>query len=166
MNLYSQANWSKDEDEILSSSLVNGIELQVLEIRLPRRSPSAISRRALIAGYGTKSVNGMKILYSGKKTRVHKKNVEEEVTESRKTVVGETRTTPNSSTPTMITSERTNQNFTDVIVADFAHDFNGDALKHLYEDISKLFSSERYPHPKSITVNLKNTVVTISRGTI
>lgn len=75
MSIYSQANWSKDEDEILSSSLVDGIRLEVLEMLLPRRSPSAISTRASRNGYGTKTVNGIKILRQGIKRRNRKSKV-------------------------------------------------------------------------------------------
>lgn len=69
MTKYTQAHWGKDEDEILSSSVVDGIELQALEVKLPRRSPAAISRRALLADYGTKVVDGIKILYKDVKRR-------------------------------------------------------------------------------------------------
>lgn len=69
MKQYSQAQWSKDEDEILSSSLVDGIKLQILEVKLPRRSPAAIARRALQAGYGTNTVDGVKILHENVKRR-------------------------------------------------------------------------------------------------
>jgi hypothetical protein len=159
------ARWSAEEHKTLESLLADGVDTNLLKKHLPERSLNAIHRKALKYDYGVKNVNGDTKLYSGKRTRVHQKKVEKKPIESKKEIVGETRTTPNSSTPTIITSERTNQNFTDVIVADSAHDFNGDAFMHLYADIEKLLSSEQYKL-KCITVTLEDTVLKVSRGAI
>lgn len=160
------ARWSAEERETFESLLAEGVDTNLLKKHLPNRTLDAIHCKARKYDYGVKSVNGVTKLYSGKKTRVHKKKVEKKRIESKKEIVGEPRTTTNSSTPTMIAFEQTKQNVSDVIIADSAHDFNGDALKHLYEDISRLLNSALYPCPKSITVTLENTVVTISGGAI
>jgi hypothetical protein len=159
------ARWSAQEHKTLESLLADGVDTNLLKKHLPERSLNAIHRKALKYDYGVKNVNGDTKLYSGKRTRVHKKKVEEEVLESRKKIVGETRTTTNSSTPTMITFEQTTQNVSDVIVADSTCNFNGDAFIHLYADIGKLLSSEQYKL-KCITVTLEDTVLKVSRGTI
>ncbi|MDD5372213.1 MAG: hypothetical protein PHO62_02180 [Sulfurimonas sp.] len=167
MNLYTQAHWSKYEDEALLSSLVDGIRLEVLEVKLPRRSPSAISRRALAAGYGTKSVNGIKILYEDAKRRNRKSKVA--VNDDRLNYeteeVDEFQSVRADETSTLNISERTNQNFTEVILADSTKNSNKDAFTHLYADIGKLLNSEQYTL-KSITVTLKDTVLTVCRGAI
>lgn len=166
MKQYTQSHWSKNEDEILSSSLVNGIELQVLEIKLPRRSPSAISRRALAINYGTKSVNGIKILYEDAKRRNRKSKVSinDDWLNYETEEVDELQSVRADETSTLNISERTNQNFTD-IVPDSAHNFNRDAFMHLYADIGKLLNSERYTL-KNITITLEDTVLTVCRGAV
>lgn len=166
MNLYTQAHWSKYEDEALLSSLVDGIRLEVLEVKLPRRSPSAISRRALAAGYGTKSVNGIKILYEDAKRRNRKSKVavNDDWLNYETEEVDEFQSVRADETSTLNISERTNQNFTD-IVPDSAHNFNRDAFMHLYADIGKLLNSEQYTL-KSITITLEDTVLTVCRGAI
>ena len=165
MKNYTQAHWSKAEDEILSSSLIDEIELQVLEMKLPRRSPAAIARRALSAGYGTKVVDGVKILHKDvqRRNRSYKavKN-DLSVDEYKKvTTAGESRTVPPVNEPT--TSESLD-NLPDVIVADNTQNINRDALKHIYDDINTLLSSEHYQQIASITVTLENTVLTVTRG--
>ena len=69
MSAITRKRWTKHEDEILSSSLVNGIELQELYELLPTRSLHAITRRCLNLGFSTHAKNGVKVLYSGIKRR-------------------------------------------------------------------------------------------------
>ena len=161
------ARWTAEELKTFESLLAERVDTNLLKKHLPNRTLDAIHCKARKYDYGVKTVNGVTRLYSGKKTRVHKKKVEKKRIKPKKEIVGEPRTTTNSSTPTtMITFEQTKQNVSDTIIADSAHDFNGDALKHLYEDISRLLNSELYPRPKSITVTLENMIVTISGGAI
>lgn len=159
------ARWSAQEHKTLESLLADGVELNLLKKHLPNRSHDALHCQAQKYGYGVNTIDGIKRLYDGKKTRIHKKKVEEEVTESTNKIVGEIRTTTNSPTPTMVTSEQTTQNVSDVIVPDSAHNFNKDAFIHLYADIGKLLNSERY-RLKSITVTLEDTVLTVCRGAV
>ena len=84
MSALTRKRWTKNEDEILSSSLVNGIELHVLEVKLPERSQHAIIRRCLNLGFSTHAENGVKVLYYGIKRRnrvVKKKNEKVKVDE-------------------------------------------------------------------------------------
>ena len=157
------ARWSVEEQKTLESLLADDVELNLLKKHLPSRSHDALHRQAQKYGYGVNTINGVKKLYNGKKTRVHKKKVEEEVTESTKKIVGETRTPETVLEPT--TSESTNKNLSDVIVADFTDNSNNDAFIHLYSDIGKLVNSQKYSL-KSITVILENTMLTINRGEI
>ena len=159
------ARWSAEEHKTLKSLLADGVELNLLKKHLQNRSDNALHRQAQKYGYGVNTIDGVKRLYDDIKTRVHKKKVAEDVLETSKTIVGETRTTTNSSTPTMIILEQTTQNVSDVIVADSTCNFNGDAFMHLYADIGKLLSSDQYKL-KCITVTLEDTVLKVSRGAI
>jgi len=158
------ARWSAEEQKTLESLLADGVELNLLKQYLPNRTDNAIHRQAQNYGYGVKTVNGETVLYFGKRTRNRKKKTEKDVSEeATKKIVGETRTTTNSSTPT--TSEQTTQNVTDVIVADSTDNANKDMFINLYSDIGKLVNSQKYSL-KSITVILENTMLTINRGEI
>ena len=76
MSAVTRKRWTKHEDEILSSSLVEGIELQELHKLLPTRSLHAIIRRCLNLGFSTHAKNGVKVLYSGIKRRTRILKVE------------------------------------------------------------------------------------------
>jgi len=155
--------WSAEEQETLESLLADGLEFDILKQHLPNRSNQAIHRQVNRNNYGINTISGVKRLYDGKRTRNRKKKTEEDVAESTKKIVGESRATNNSSIPT--TSESTNKNLSDVIVADSTHNFNNDAFIHLYSDIGKLLNSKQYSL-KSISVSLEDTVLTINRGEI
>ncbi len=152
------ARWTAEELKTLKSLLADGVELNLLKNQLPNRTHDALHRQAQKHGYGVNTIDGIKRFYVGKKTRVHKKNVED-VSKA----VGETRVTTNNSTPT--TSEQTSKNVSDDIVADSAHNSNKDVFMHLYDDIGKLLNTERYTL-KSITLTLEDRVLTVSRGAI
>ena len=158
------ARWSAQEHKTLESLLADGVELNLLKKHLPNRSHDALHRQAQKYGYGVNTVDGVKRLYDDIKTRVHQKKVEEEVAESRKKIIGETRTTTNSSTPTVIALEQTTKNFSDDIVADSACNINGEIFMHIYEDIKKLLNNEKYQHLKSITVSAEDTLLTVYSG--
>ena len=156
------ARWSAEEHKTFKSLLANGVEINLLKQHLPNRTDNAIHRQAQNYGYGVKTVNGETVLYFGKRTRNRKKkktdNASEEAT---KKIVGDTRSTTNISTPT--TSESTNENLSDVIVADSTHNFNRGAFIHLSEDVCKLLNSEEYT-VKNITVTLEDFVFTVCKN--
>jgi len=154
--------WSAEEQETLKSLLADGVEINLLKKHLPNRTDNALHRQAQNYGYGVKTVNGATVLYFGKRTRNRKKKTEEDVSESTKKIVGESRTPETVLEPT--TSECLD-NKSDVIVADSANNANKDMFIHLYSDIGKLLNSKQYSL-KSITVSLENTVLTVSRGEI
>ena len=164
MKNYTQAHWNKAEDEILSSSIMDGMKLEVLEKKLPNRSPSAISRRVQKYNYGVKTVQGVKVLYYGKKTRNRKKKADDILVsdEATDTIVGEKRNATNISAPT--TSESTNQNLSDVSIHYFDNISNRDVLMSLYDDVSKLLNCERYSNLKSIIVSLEDITISVSKG--
>lgn len=157
------ARWSAEEHKTLQSLLADGVELNLLKQHLPNRSDDALHRQAQKYDYGVNTINGVKKLYTGKKTRVHKKKVEEEATEDANNTVGETRTTTNNSAPTTVTSEQTTQNVSDVIVSDSTKNSNKDVFIHLCGDIYELLNNEKYRHLKSITASAEDTAFTVSR---
>lgn len=157
------ARWSAEEHKTLKSLLADGVELNLLKKHLPNRSHDALHRQAQKYGYGVNTVDGVKRLYDGKKTRVHEKKAEEEATEDANNTVGETRTMNNGSTPTMVTSEQTTQNVSDVMIPDSAHNFNRAAFLHLSDDISKLLNSEHYAL-KSVSAILEDFVLTVCKN--
>jgi len=158
------ARWGAEELKTLKLLLAEGVELNLLKQHLSNRSHDALHRQAQKYGYGVKTVDGVRVLYYGKKTRNRKKKADDTSASNETTnkIVGAKKATTNSIAPT--TSERTNQNISDVIVADNVQNINRDALKHIYDDISTLLSSEHYQQIASITVTLENTVLTVTRG--
>lgn len=154
-------HWSAEEHKTLESLLADGVELELLKKHLLNRSYDALHRQVQKYGYGVNTVNGVKRLYDGKKTRVHTKKVEEATEDASKI---DSRTALTVQEPT-ITSESTDKNLTDDIVTDSKCNFNRDAFLHLYDDVGKLLNSDQYAL-KSITVTLNDTVLKICRGAI
>lgn len=108
------ARWSAEERKTLKSLLEDGVELNLLKEHLPdHRTHNAIHREAQKYGYGVHTSNGIKRLYFGKRTRNRKKRDEEA---EMKPTVEEARTAVTIQEP--IASERTTENFSDVIVPD------------------------------------------------
>ncbi len=153
--------WTQNEHTTLISLLEDGVMIDTLCEAIPTRTEAAIVTRARNKSIGLnfRTSGRDRKLYQGVSRREHRKNANDVNAER---IIGEKRTAINSSTPT--TSERTNQNISDVIVADNAQNINRDALKHIYEDVTKLLHSEHYQQIESITVTMKNTVLTVSRG--
>lgn len=106
MSAITRKRWTKNEDEILSSSLVNGIELQELYELLPTRSPDAIIRRCLNLGFSTHSKNGVKVLFYGikRRKRVAKLKTSEAKKKNDEVAADVTITTRHSDTPATVES--------------------------------------------------------------
>ncbi|MDQ7060842.1 MAG: hypothetical protein Q9M43_06760 [Sulfurimonas sp.] len=66
--------WINQEVEMLSSLLVDGIELEVLKRKsLLQRSEAAIIKRCQTMGYSVKTINGVQVFRSGIKKKKHKR---------------------------------------------------------------------------------------------
>lgn len=154
--------WTAEERKTLKSLLSDGKEMSVLQKALPNRTPDAIHRQAQKFNFGVETINGVKYMYEGKKTRNRKKKVIE--TEDTRTIVGEARVAVTTPVPT--TLERSEQNLSNDIIADNASNINRSALRHLYDDIQKLLNDTKYSDIQSVTVTLKSTVLTVSKDIV
>lgn len=153
--------WTQNEHTTLISLLEDGVMIDTLCEAIPTRTEAAIVTRARNKSLGLnfRTSGKDRKLYQGVSRREHRKNANDVNAER---IIGAKNATTNSIAPTI--SERTNQNISDVIVADNAPNINRDALKHIYEDVNKLLQSEHYQQIASITVTLENTVLTVTRG--
>ena len=139
MSNYIKTNWMPTELKILSSNLADDIELKTLERMLPKRSSHAIIAKAKDDfNYGTKKENGAIKFYFDVKRRVGKNTLNVRATgevitsdnfkssevlkkkseESIADIAEESRVTTNNTG--LATSERTNENLSDVILSKVA----------------------------------------------
>lgn len=164
------ATWTEAEKTALSNTIGDGVAmntvLQAVQAAAVAGSQpktlGAIRTRArnkkLGLDYRGSEVDGK--FHNGVRRRQHTKKKLSTEQEESMIIVGEPRTTTNSSTPT--TSVRTNENLTDVIVADNIMNGNRATLNAIYDDINKMLY-EKYTLIQSITVELKNTTLTLSK---
>lgn len=134
MKNHSKKRWTEQEKSILSTSLVDNIEIDEIAKLLPNRNISAIKRKAQDYRFSSKTENGICRFKADIKRRNRKSIATSNVTI--KKIVGEERTAPTVQVPT-ITTECI-PNTSDVMIAnnfkkskDIGLDANSTALKML-----------------------------------
>ncbi len=146
-------HWTKSEKQILSNNIGNGMLVSDMCKLIPNHPESGIIRIAQTLNFGIKTKNGVMKFYANKTTRNRtKKNVKSA------TIVGAKRATTNNSAP--ITSVRTNQNLSDVIVPQK----NGiKAYIAVYENFSTLIMSGNYTSVEISVITSNGVKVTVSK---
>ena len=147
------ARWSAEERKNFRSLLSDGVELNILKKHFPSRSNDALHREAQKYGYGVKTVQGVKVLYFGKKTRNRKKKADDTSAsnEATDTIVGEKRTATNSSTPTTLESL---DSLSDSIIPEDYEDSAKSTIIDIYLELDELLNDERFPLLQSLSVTL------------
>ena len=126
----------------------------------PIRSEAAIIRQAQNLGYGIESTkDGITRFTEDKGTRVSKCKVE--AVTKKETIIGEPRTAL--TVQKFITSERTNQNLSDDIIANKFTDTAKNELLSIYDEINNLFGNTKYSSLQSVTVALTHTTITLTK---
>jgi len=100
---YTRTNWTTEELAQLSGTLRDGLSLHTLEELLPRRTPKAISRKALEYNYSSKTINGSIVMKEGVNRRERTNQTIDNAIPIETTInrVDEPRVTTNNFTPTL-----------------------------------------------------------------
>lgn len=157
--------WIDADRKTLQSLLEEGVELNLLKEHLPNRTHDALHRESQKYGYGVKTVDGVRVLYYGKKTRNRKKKAEDiSVTKTvTKTIVGKPRVAGTTQEPT--TSKQTTENVTDSIIAENYEDSAQSTIFNIYPELDKLLNNSRYPLLQTLSITLKcGSSVSVSKG--
>jgi len=152
--------WTQQEHNMLISLLEDGVMIDTLCEAIPTRTEAAIVTRARNKKFGLdyRTSGKDRKLYKGVSRRYRNKDV----IKHKKAIVGEARAVGAAQMPN--TSERTKQNISDDIVSKLNKCSHGNTLKFIYDDMNKLLSSTKYAHIESITVQLENIAITVSKG--